>query len=161
MLSGTYGGQLLKKDKRLFFAVALFFILSIAANFILRLETTPFLVWDMYSHPFPRQSVYTINEIRYDGRLLNIREATWEEHSGKCFLFTTPLSYAISPYNRTNAGKDPFAEYMKDHWGAKASGIRQPVCPRYIIPRIGSGPFRTGIGDTCHSKPACRSLLYR
>jgi hypothetical protein len=114
-IAGTYWGKLFRRDKTLFSIVFLFFALSLVAN-IIKLQTTPFFIWSMYSHKLPPRDEYSFYEVRYnDNKLLNIRH-TWEQPR-KNFLFD-PLTFYSSVYvDKT----DPYylRDYLRDRWAVK------------------------------------------
>ena len=61
--------RLYRQSRMAFCLVFAFFVCSIAANLI-RLETTPFFVWNMYAQRNADQTSYTIFEVRYNGKPL-------------------------------------------------------------------------------------------
>jgi hypothetical protein len=129
-IAGTYFWKLYRKGKALFFFVFLFFFLNVFVNIFLRLEATPFFVWDMYSTKAPLQSEYAIYEVWYNGKVLNIPHS-WEEPR-KMLLFD-PLAYYVS-VQIDKAGKDPFREYLEDYWG-----LRHPQF-KSMLPRLYNNP---------------------
>ena len=131
-LAGTYLGKLYFTNKFLFFFVSLFFFISVTANVVLRLEATPFFVWSMYSGKYPSQSEYTVYEVRYNGKLLQIPH-TWEEPR-KMLLFD-PLQFYVEAQTG-QGGKDPFGDYLTHYWGVKH--------PRFkgILPQLYNTPVQ-------------------
>src|SRR5450432_457059 len=93
IIGGSYWGKLFHRDKPLFFVIFLFFALSLFFNLI-RLNITPFFLFDMYAVKMPSQPDYSFYELHYgDGRRVDIRH-TWEQ-PGKLMLFE-PLSRYVS-----------------------------------------------------------------
>ncbi|SRR5260221_6171072 len=129
-IARTYFRKLYYKNKALFFFVFLFFFLNVFVNIYLRLEATPFFVWDMYSTKSPLQNEYTIYEVRYNGKVLNIPHS-WDEPR-KMLLFD-PLAYYVT-VQIDNAGKDPFRDYLEDHWGSKHPQFKS------MLPRLYNNP---------------------
>src|SRR5579859_438614 len=87
----TYLARLFRSDKRLFFVISLFFFLTIFSNLI-RLQTTPFQVWNMYSMPIPPLEKYSFYEIRYNDSKLFAFRHTWNEPK-KTLAFIPLKSY--------------------------------------------------------------------
>ena len=123
MIARSYWGKLYYGDKFLFFVIFLFFLLTLFLNLI-KLNITPFFLFDMYAVKMPSQPDYSIYEVRYgDDRRLDIRH-TWEQPR-KLILFE-PLSQYMSM--RIDAGgHDPFGEYLKNDWGPRHPRFRSLI----------------------------------
>jgi hypothetical protein len=130
IVTGTWLGKLYAKNRLLCLCVFGFFFISVSANLFLRLETTPFFLWNMYSPKAAPQSDYTVYEVRADGKLLNIPH-TWED-PGKMLLFD-PLQYYVE-VQLDQGGKDPFRDYMDGYWGVKHPRFRGILSRLYNTP---------------------------
>jgi hypothetical protein len=122
-IGGTYWGRLFYRDKPLFFVISLFFALSLFFNLI-RLNITPFFLFDMYAVKMPSQPDYSLYELRYgNGRRVDIPH-TWEQ-SRKLMLFEPLSRYASMAIG--GGGKDPFGEYLKNDWGVRHPRFRSMI----------------------------------
>lgn len=128
IISNSYLGKLFKKDKPVFIIAFLFFFFSVMAN-IIRLETSPFFVWNLYSDFYYPQSEYTIYEIRYDHKLLYSKH-TWQAHQ-QVFL-TEPLYHYLDAESR--GGTDPWQDYLENYWGRKHPAFRPLMSHLYNKP---------------------------
>jgi hypothetical protein len=118
ILGRSWLRRVYKVNKPLFFIVSIFFAATIASN-IIRLQTTPFFVWDMYSRKIPETDAYPYYEIRYnDNRLINLRH-TWNEPE-KTFLYG-PINLYIADKN--DPGSDNFHQYLNNTWRRKHPGF--------------------------------------
>ena len=100
-----------KVDKLLFFILTLFFAGTLAAN-LLRLQVTPFFVWDMYSWKIPEVNAYPYYEIHYNhDQLINLRH-TWNEPQ-KTYLYAPLNLYAA---DKADPAMDRFRRYLEDIW---------------------------------------------
>jgi hypothetical protein len=111
----SYWGKLFYRDKFLFFLISGFFALSLFFNLI-RLNITPFFLFDMYAVKIPSQPRYSFYEIRYGKDRHFDLPHTWEQ-PGKLMLYE-PLSEYVS-MDLEKGGKDPFGEYLKNDWGLR------------------------------------------
>jgi len=126
ILEKSYFGKLFKKDKLLFAVAFLFIVLSVFANLI-KLETSPFFVWNMYSERYFPQQDYDIIEVRYnDNKLLNFKH-TWQSPQ-QAFLSEPLYNYLNSINNR---GQDPARDYLVNHWAVKHPTFRKMVSLLY------------------------------
>jgi hypothetical protein len=127
ILSGTWLGKVYLADKLLFGFVFLFFWLSLFSNLI-RLQTSPFFIWSMYSMEIHQKEYYHFCEIRYnDNQLVNLRHS-WNEPE-KTFL-TVPLDDYLSI--RARDSQDPFEVYLRSHWLKKHPGFTNLIAPLYM-----------------------------
>src|SRR5689334_19100198 len=111
ILARSWLGRVYKADKWLFVLLTLFFFFTLFANFI-KLQTTPFFIWGMYSQKMPERSVYSYLEVHYnDDKVLNLRHS-WNEPA-KNYLFM-PLGYYIE--TKDSNYRDPFRSYLESHW---------------------------------------------
>ncbi|MEP6514473.1 MAG: hypothetical protein ABJA79_11425 [Parafilimonas sp.] len=93
----------------------LFALISFSGNFIVKAELTPFIRWDMYAEPIPKQATYTITEVRYnDNKLLNIKP-TWMQPEKTVFINTLDLYLAL----KKNNNEDPLKKYYAEVWKGK------------------------------------------
>jgi hypothetical protein len=126
ILGRSYFGKLFQKDRFLFVVAFLFISFSILANLI-RLETSPFFVWNIYSERYyPRQD-YDIIEVRYnDNKLLNIKH-TWQ--SPQEVFLTEPLYNYLN--SKKNGGQDPARDYLENHWAQKHPAFKNLLTHLY------------------------------
>jgi len=114
ILGRSWLGRVYKVDKPLFFILVLFFSGTIGFN-LLKLQTTPFFLWGMYSLKMPETATYPYFQITYNhGRVLNLRH-TWNEPQ-KTYLYG-PLGRYV--YDKGDASADPFTIYMETVWRKK------------------------------------------
>ena len=119
----SYWGKLFKRDKPLFLVVFLFFALSIFSNLI-RLNTTPFFLFDMYAVKIPVLKTYSLYEVYYgEGQRVDIPH-TWLQP--RKMLLTEPLSRYIE-YGLTGGSADPFGVYLKNDWGPRHPRFRSLI----------------------------------
>jgi hypothetical protein len=123
-LAKTYLGRLASWDPFLCLLVLLFFVVSITSNLI-KLETSPFFVWSVYSAKASADSTYSLIEVRYNNNKLLNYPHTWQE-SQKMMLFD-PLSYYIQTCIEGD-GRDRLGAYLENHWGQKHPAFR-PIIP--------------------------------
>jgi hypothetical protein len=113
--TNNYFKRLFRANKALFVIVVLFALITIAFNFILKEEVTPFIKWDLYSEAIPSQEKYIVTEVRYnDNKLLNIKP-TWM--APEKALFTSPLDLYLAIKNNNN--EDPLKKYYTQTWKPK------------------------------------------
>jgi hypothetical protein len=118
MLRGSWLGRVFKADKFLFLFVFLFFALSIFSNLI-RLQTSPFFIWGMFSNALPSVAADSFYEITYnDTRTINLKH-TWNEPEKTFYLM--PLTNYLAV--RANHSVDPFETYLKTYWLKKHPGV--------------------------------------
>lgn len=118
-LKRYYFVRLFLKDKFLFAIIGLFFSAIVISNLI-KLETTPFFVWSMYSQKAQASDTFTLLDIRYGGnRVLNIPH-TWDQPQN--MLLHDPLSLYIA--RRVKAVPTPQLDYLGDHWMRKHPQFR-------------------------------------
>ncbi|MFI5151771.1 MAG: hypothetical protein ACHQET_00465 [Chitinophagales bacterium] len=122
ILTQTYLGNLYRRDKTVFIIVTLFIAFNLIANFI-RLETTPFYMWNMYSGKYPPRDKFDFYEIRYNNNLLLNPKHTW--NSFQKMMITEPLGHYL--YVKENGGVDPWQNYLKDYWS-----VKHPSCRSFI-----------------------------
>ncbi|MEO8569281.1 MAG: hypothetical protein ABI419_09095 [Ginsengibacter sp.] len=106
--------RLFSTNKFLFFAVLLFFLLNLAANFIFKAEHTPIFRWDLYAYNIPEQKTYSFLEVKYNDDEVLTFPHTWQEPEK--LLFTNTLNEFI--YMKRNNGHDPLKTYI-DTWNNK------------------------------------------
>ena len=115
MFKNNYFNRLFNADKTLFVVVVLFALITIAFNFILKAEVTPFIKWDLYSEAIPAREKYIITEVRYnDNKLLNIKP-TWM--APEKALLTSPLDLYVAI--KKNNNQDPLKNYYTQTWKPK------------------------------------------
>lgn len=113
MLTGNnYFVRVYKESKLLFFVVVSFALVSIATNFVLRGELTPFYKWDLYANAIPDQEQYSFLEVRYNDNKLLTFPHTWHEPEKLFFTNTMDLIIAI----KKNSDKDPLENYYNNTW---------------------------------------------
>jgi hypothetical protein len=127
VLAGSWLGRVYRADKILFTLLSLFFMLSIVSNLI-RLQTTPFFIWHMYSMKIPETDVYTYYQIDYNnGKVINLRH-TWNEPE-KTFLYA-PLNVYL--WDMAHDTVDPFRTYLESHWLKKHARFAGLTAGLYI-----------------------------
>ena len=114
----TYFGKLFQKDKFIFCIVFLFFLFSVLAN-VIKLETTPFFLWNLYAERYYPENDYTIHEIRYNNKILNFKHS-WKQPQQ--ILLMDPLLNYISV--RHDHQRDHWRAYLEDHWMVKHPGFK-------------------------------------
>jgi hypothetical protein len=125
-VANSYFGKLFRADKRLFLVILFFFAFSLFSNLI-KLQTSPFFIWDMYSTKSIDKEIYSFYEIHYnDSNVLNITH-TWHEPA-KTFL-VGPLSAYLAM--KTNNSVDPFETYLKSHWIKKHPAFENRIGSLY------------------------------
>ena len=125
ILLSSYLGKLYQKDKTIFTFATLFIGLSVFANAI-RLETSPFFLWNLYALKQSPKQEYTIYEIRYnEGKLLNFQH-TWRAPQQQ--FLTGPLFYYAEM--KANGGIDPLQIYLEHFW------IKKHPFYKYLITRL-------------------------
>jgi hypothetical protein len=111
IIAGTYFGRLFRADKFIFLAIFLFFAGSVLAS-LMRLQTTPFFIWDMYSRRVDTAKTYRLLEIGYnDNKRVNLRHS-WNEPEKT--ILTMPLRNYLEI--RGNHSVDPFGVYLQSYW---------------------------------------------
>ncbi len=126
ILLSSYLGKLYQKDKTLFTVTSLFIGLSVFANAI-RLETSPFFLWNLYALKQSPKQEYTIYEIRYnEGELLNFQR-TWSAPQQQ--FLTAPLYYYADM--KANGGIDPLQIYLEHFWVKKHPFFKSIVTRLY------------------------------
>lgn len=120
VLAGTYLGKLYFTDKILFSIVFIFFSGNVLVN-IIKLEVTPFFVWDLYAHKIPPVADYTLSEVRYNDSELVSFPHTWEE-PGKMML-ADPLNFYVHVHVKKDI-RDWERDYLENSWGPKHSRFR-------------------------------------
>jgi hypothetical protein len=124
IIAGTYLGKLYIADRLLFLIVFTFFFCSVLAN-IIKLEVTPFFVWDLYAWKFKPVSEYTLSEVHYnDSGLVSIPH-TWNEPR-KMMLFD-PLNFYMGVHV-TKTRTDWERDYLENSWGPKHARFK-PILP--------------------------------
>jgi hypothetical protein len=110
-MSTTWLGQLWKKSRLLCMGVVIFFSGTVLANLI-QLETTPFIIWDMYKDPVIDTTDYQFFLIQYNNsRILNF-DKTWKE-TQRVYL-SSPLLYYIN-YKKNN-DTESSKKYLEEVW---------------------------------------------
>jgi hypothetical protein len=124
-ITRSYFYRLYQTNKFLFVFISLFFLLSIFSN-IIKLQTTPFFVWNMYAFPIQEKKIYEVYEIRYNQNKIFNLPHTWQEPAKNLFSF--PLYFYI------NSRKDPanFRAYMDSVWLPKHAYWRELVSKLYV-----------------------------
>jgi hypothetical protein len=111
IIAGSWLGRVYRVDKMLFTFLLLFFMLSTVSNLI-KLQTTPFFIWSMYSMKIPETDMYTYYRINYNnGNVINLRH-TWNEPQ-KTYLYTPLQAYL---WDMAHDSVDPFRTYLESHW---------------------------------------------
>jgi hypothetical protein len=111
ILDRSWLARVYKVNRLLFFIVTLFFAGTICANLI-RLQATPFFVWDMYSGKIPEVNAYPYLEIRYNhNQVINIRH-TWNEPL-KTYLYDPLRFYAAG---RARLVPTRLQSYLENGW---------------------------------------------
>ena len=129
ILAGSWLGRVYRADKILFTFLLLFFILSTVSNLI-KLQTTPFFIWSMYSTTLPQTDVYTYYRIDYNnGNVINLRH-TWNEPE-KTFLYS-PLNVYL--WDMAHGAVDPFRTYLESHWLKKHARFAGLTAGLYVTP---------------------------
>jgi len=129
ILAGSWLGRVYRADKTLFTLLLLFFILSTVSNLI-KLQTTPFFIWSMYSTKLPQTDVYTYYRINYnDGNVINLRH-TWNEPE-KTLLYA-PLNVYL--WDMAHGAVDPFRTYLESHWLKKHARFAGLTTGLYVTP---------------------------
>jgi hypothetical protein len=121
ILSQTYFGKLFRLNKTLFVWVTAFFTFSVFANLI-RLEISPFFVWNLYAEDYLPRKEYIVNEVRYDGKLLNFRH-TWLE--ARQIVLSEPLANYLSV--SVDQHPDFWSDYLEHHWSMMHPGFRSAI----------------------------------
>jgi hypothetical protein len=125
ILQSSYLGKLYQKDKTIFAFATLFIGLSVFANAI-RLETSPFFLWNLYALKQSPKQEYTIYEIRYNkGELVNFQH-TWRAPQQQ--FLTAPLFYYSDM--KTNGGLDPLQIYLGGLW------VKKHPLFKSLVPRL-------------------------
>ena len=124
----SYWYKTWQTNRFLFVFVALFFIASLGSN-LLKLETTPFFVWRMYSSQLPETRRYAIQEIWYNRTKLFLVPNTWQEPR-KLMVFDPLQLYTHTQIEQK--GNYSFSNYLVDDWGQRHSAF-QSVLPRLFI----------------------------
>jgi hypothetical protein len=136
-LQRYYFGRLFLKDKSLFAIIFLFFSATVISNLI-KLETTPFFMWSMFSQKAQVRDTFTLLDIRYDGdRALNIPH-TWDQPQN--MLLHDPLSLYIARCVRIV----PIAQldYLGSHWMKKHPQFHS-ILPQLIPTKTAFDEFPT------------------
>jgi hypothetical protein len=111
IIAGTYFGRLFQADKFIFLVIFLFFAGSVGAN-LMRLQTSPFFIWDMYSRRVDTAQTYRLLEIGYNGnKWVNLRHS-WNEPEKT--ILNMPLRNYLDI--RDHHGADPFGVYLRSYW---------------------------------------------
>ena len=124
----SYWYRTYKTNRLLFVFVVLFFVCSLGSNLI-KLETTPFFVWRMYSTKLPETNQYTVQEIWYNQNKLFVVPNTWQEPR-KLMIFD-PLQLYIHTQKDQKVSY-AFRNYLVDDWGQRHPAF-QSVLPRLYI----------------------------
>ena len=88
-------------------------MLSVFANLI-RLEISPFFVWNLYAENYFPKKEYTIYEVRYNGKLLNFAH-TWLE--ARQIILSDPLVNYLSV--SVDHQPDFWSNYLENEWAVK------------------------------------------
>jgi hypothetical protein len=130
MLAGSWLGRVYKADKILFTILLLFFMLSTVSNLI-KLQTTPFFIWNMYSMKLPETDVYTYYQISCNnGNVINLRH-TWNEPEKTCLY--APLNLYL--WDMAHGAVDPFRNYLESHWLKKHARFAGLTTGLYVTPK--------------------------
>jgi hypothetical protein len=127
IIARTYFWRLFKTDKLSFWVIFLFFFFTILSNLI-RLQTTPFFIWGMYSEKIPPEKEYTMYEIYYnDGRLIKY-DHTWNEPA------KTMLNSPLKTYLNARANHSVSMEeiYFQSYWLKKHPAFTNMMESLYI-----------------------------
>ncbi len=131
MLANTWFGRLIRLDKTLFLLIFLFFLFSILANLVIKLETSPFFIWNMYSLRETPRNDYTLYEFRYNDSLQLRFRHTWNEPAKT--LLNMPLSTYFGIL--ANHSISPEETYLRSHWLVKHPAYADAIRGLYISPR--------------------------
>ena len=115
LFKNNYFNRIFHANKTLFVITSLFAFISIAINFILKAELTPFIKWDLYSEPVPPLEKYIITEVRYNDNILLDIKPTWMAPEKALFTSTLDLYLAI----KKNNNGDPLKKYYTQIWKPK------------------------------------------
>lgn len=122
----TYFSKLFHYNKLLCFGVAAFCALTIAANLI-KVESTPFFIWGMYSEKEMAIKDYQIFKIIVNDSITI--DYTSNYAAATRFYLLSPLTYSWKMYE--NNGIDPEESYFREKLG-NYFDILQPV-RRYLF----------------------------
>ena len=104
--------KLWKKNKFLFLAVFLFFLINIVANLFIVTQITPIYNWSLYSAPIENQQTYSFLKVIYnDNKVLRFKH-TWEDP--RKFLLTNTMKLFVAL--QVKKENDPVKQYYKDNW---------------------------------------------
>ncbi len=107
IIAGSWLGRVYTADKFLFVLLSLFFMLSTVAN-VIKLQTSPFFIWQMYSTKIPETGLYSYYQIHYNnGNVVNLRH-TWNEPE-KTYLYSPLQAYL---WDLAHDSVDPFWVYI-------------------------------------------------
>jgi hypothetical protein len=120
VLASTYLGKLYFTDRILFSIVFIFFFANVLVN-IIKLEVTPFFVWDLYGKKVLPVADYTLGEVRYNDSELVSFPHTWEEP--RKMMLADPLNFYIRVHVKQDIG-DWEKDYLENSWGRKHPGFR-------------------------------------
>lgn len=124
----SYWYRTYKTNRFLFVFVVLFFVCSLGSNLI-KLETTPFFVWRMYSAKLPETNQYTVQEIWYNQNKLVVIPNTWQEPR-KLMIFDPLHLYIHTQIDQK--GNYSFKNYLLENWGQRHQAFL-PVLPQLTI----------------------------
>jgi hypothetical protein len=130
-VADTWFGLLFRLDKRLFLLIFLFFLFSLLANLVIKLETSPFFIWNMYSLKELPQKYYTLYEIRYNDSLELKFKHTWNEPAKT--MLNMPLRTYFSIL--ANDSVSPEETYLRSHWLKKHPAFAEAVRGLYTTPQ--------------------------
>jgi hypothetical protein len=131
IIANTYFGRLFRLDKTLFLLIFLFFLFSVLANLVIKLETSPFFIWNMYSLKELPRDEYSLYEIRYNDSLELRFRHTWNE-PGK-----TMLNMPLRTYFEilANHSISPEETYLRSHWLVKHPAFTSAIRGLYTTPQ--------------------------
>lgn len=131
IIANTWLGRLFRLDKPLFLLTFLFFLFSILANLVIKLETSPFFIWNMYSLKELPKDDYTLYEIRYDDSLELRFTHTWNEPAKTMLNMPLRTYFGIL----ANHSISPEETYLRSHWLVKHPLFANAIRGLYITPR--------------------------
>ncbi len=108
----TYFSTLFRYDKRIFFLVAAFCLLTAIAN-LFKVETTPFFVWGMYSEKEPSDRRLELFKITVNDSIPVDYSCGYPDANR--FYLLSPLTYSRSMAK--NGGEDPEKVFFQKKLG--------------------------------------------
>ena len=108
----TYFSQVFRYNKWLCWLLGSFCALTILVN-VLKIETTPFFIWGMYSEKEKSLAEYEIFTVVVNDSVTIDYSSNYTDANR--FFLSSPLAYYIDIYR--HAGKDPLEDFLKEKSG--------------------------------------------